>query len=356
MDRLCLTIAGRSTSHLSPDTQTSGSAIVAAVLAATSSTMVLMTGQRQEHTSEWLAHFTRSGYPEVTALAAGVEGAVYRLGDGTVAKVWRLRRPAEIILAQEFYADVASRGLPFATPVILEVSDVHGVTVSLERELPGEPLQALLGLGDRELGQAAVDCVAEVLRALSGVSATGVMRRLAVLDEDRPFWSGAGDFPTALAGLLRRRVARFGALLQAHVPDFDRRYARILDLLAVVDRPAPTVVHGDLLGSNILVDDLLRPLAVLDFGFLSTAGDPRFDSAVTASVMNMYGPHAAAITTALTERFAADRECPVEVLLVYRAAYAVATSNVFTSDGSDGHFAWCARQLNAPELVQALGL
>lgn len=311
--------------------------------------------QQQEHTSEWLAHFASSGYPDVTPLAAGMEGAVYRLGDGTVAKVWGWRRRPEIILAQKFYADVASRGLPFATPLILEVNDVNGVTVSIERELPGKPLQARLGFADRELGPAAVDCVADVLRALSGVPATDVMRQLPVLDEDRPFWSGVADFPTALAGLLQRRVARFGDLLRSHVSDFDRRYAQILDRLAVVDRPAPTVVHGDLLGGNILVDEMLRPLAVLDFGFLSTAGDPRFDSAITASVMNMYGPHAAAITTALTERFAAERKCPVTVLLVYRAAYAVATSNVFTSNGSDGHFAWCARQLNEPELIAALG-
>jgi hypothetical protein len=318
--------------------------------------MLHMASERQRHSAEWLEHFAGSGYPEATPLAAGMEGAVYRLGDGTVAKVWRHRRRPEIILAQKFYADIASRGLPFATPVILEVNDVNGVTVSRERELPGEPLQARLRIGDRALGEGAVDCVALVLRALAGVPATDVMRRLPVLDEHLPLWLGAADFPSALAGLLRRRVARSGGLLRAHVPDFDRRYARLLDRLALIVRPAPTVVQGDLLGGNILVDAALRPLSVLDFGFLTTAGDPRFDSAITASVMNMYGPHAAAITTALTARFAAERACHLEVLLVYRAAYAVATSNAFTSDGSDGHFAWCARQLNQDEVGAALGL
>jgi hypothetical protein len=321
-----------------------------------SSTMLHMANERAEHAAEWLEHFVRAGYPEATPLAAGMEGAVYRLGDETVAKVWRHRRSPEIILAQKFYADIASHGLPFATPVINDVYDVNGVTVSRERELPGEPLQARLGIGDRVLGEDAVNCVAIVLQALAGVPATDVMRQLPVLDEHRPFWSGAADFPSALAGLLQRKLVRYGGLLRAHVSDFDRRYARILDRLAAIDRPAPSVVHGDLLGGNILVDDALRPLSVLDFGFLTTAGDPRFDSAITASVMNMYGPHAAAITNALTERFAAERECSVEVLVVYRAAYAVATSNAFTSDGSDGHFAWCVKQLNREELTHALSL
>jgi hypothetical protein len=33
---------------------------------------------------------------------------------------------------------------------------------------------------------------------------------------------------------------------------------------------------------------------------------------------------------------------PEEVLVLYQAAYAVATSNAFTDNGTDGHFAWCA--------------
>ncbi|HJT76890.1 MAG TPA: phosphoenolpyruvate--protein phosphotransferase, partial [Gemmataceae bacterium] len=44
-----------------------------------------------------------------------------------------------------------------------------------------------------------------------------------------------------------------------------------------------TVVHGDLFGENVLVDHAGRPTAVLDFGFLSGAGDARFDAAVTAA-------------------------------------------------------------------------
>jgi hypothetical protein len=46
---------------------------------------------RPAHAKEWLDHFARIGYPAAQPLAAGVEGAVYRLGRGMVAKVW-LRR------------------------------------------------------------------------------------------------------------------------------------------------------------------------------------------------------------------------------------------------------------------------
>jgi aminoglycoside phosphotransferase (APT) family kinase protein len=257
---------------------------------------------------------------------------------------------------QSFYADVAATDLPFATPEILRIEQVEGTSVTYERKLPGEPLQQRLDVTDREIGPAAVTCVTDVLRALATVPATASMRELAALDESRPLWAGADNFQAALLGLIERRVTRFGPVIRGHLPDFDRRYMALRERLEALDAWPDTVIHGDLLGQNILVDAHLRPVAVLDFGFLTTAGDPRFDAAITAGIMNMYGPHARSITQCLTERLAEDLGYPSDVLLTYQAAYAAATSNAFTPDGSDGHFEWCVAQLRRADISQALGL
>ena len=182
------------------------------------------------------------------------------------------------------------------------------------------------------------------------------MRRLPVLDEEQPLWTGADTFRDALKNLLSRRVTRFGGVIRAHLGDFDRRYASLRKRLEVLAGYPETVIHGDLVPGNILVDKQGRPAAVLDFGFLTTAGDPRLDAAIAASVMNMYGPYAPAITEAVTAQVAQDLDYPVDVLLTYQAAYAVATANAFTSDGSDGHFAWCIDQLQRPVIADALGM
>ncbi|MGI9005287.1 MAG: phosphotransferase family protein [Streptosporangiaceae bacterium] len=257
---------------------------------------------------------------------------------------------------QAFYADVAAAGLPFGTPEITAVEQIEGTSVTYERKLPGEPLKRRLSEDDSGLDPAAARCVTEVLRALATVSANTAMRQLAVLDEDRPLWAGAATFQDALLSLLRRRVARFGLVIRRHLPDFDRRYARLQERIAAMPGRPDTVIHGDLVTDNILVDARARPLAVLDFGFLTTAGDPRLDAAIAASVMNMYGPHAPAITDALTAQLATDLGYPADVLLIYQAAYAVATSNAFTSDGSDGHFAWCVSQLRRTDVTDLLGM
>lgn len=145
-------------------------------------------------------------------------------------------------------------------------------------------------------------------------------------------------------------------MIRTHLDDFDRRYASLRKRLAVLESYPETVIHGDLVPENILVDDQARPVAVLDFGFLTTAGDPRLDAAIAACVMNMYGPHAPAITDALTAQAAQDLGYPLDVLLIYQATYAVTTANAFTPDGSDGHFAWCINQLRRPDIADALGM
>ena len=85
----------------------------------------------QAHTREWIDHFARRGH-DPAPLAAGVEGAIYDLGRGLIAKVWRQRRAAELEAMQSFYADVAAAGLPFRTPEILAVfEEVRGVFATI---------------------------------------------------------------------------------------------------------------------------------------------------------------------------------------------------------------------------------
>jgi hypothetical protein len=69
-----------------------------------------------------------------------------------------------------------------------------------------------------------------------------------------------------------------------------------------------------------------------------------------------HGDHAIAITDALTKRFAADLAYPVHALVHYQGAYAVATANVFTADGSDGRFTWATQQPTRPMMSTVLGL
>jgi hypothetical protein len=303
----------------------------------------------------WLRRFASRGHPAATPLASGMEGAVYRLGDDLVAKVWEHKGRAELAALGDFYEQLAVAGLDFATPRFLELWAVDGVQVTIERMLPGKPLDSVCPPGTPP-GPRAVDCMVEALGGLRCAGELAAARTLPVLGESAPMWDGVESWPAALLGLVERRLARGGDLLRARLPAFDALLERLRDLIAGLPSDGLCALHGDLIPANVLVDEDLRPLAVLDFGFLTTVGDPFFDLAVTASVFDMYGPHARR-TEAAIDRAAAGRfGLAPERLALYRAAYAIATASVYAPGGEDGHFRWCVEMLRREDIVALLGV
>jgi aminoglycoside phosphotransferase (APT) family kinase protein len=308
----------------------------------------LMVDYRQGHTTAWIEHFVHRGHRSARPLSAGVEGAVYWLDEGIIAKVWSGRRPADLRLTRQVYADIARHPLPFATPEILEIEEHEGVLITYERELVGSPLQpdSAVEPRGRRLASEETDVLLTVLRGLATVPGTEAMRSLTVQGDNRPLWQGHTRFPDALAALVERAADRHGDLLAAHVPGLSAKVQWAVQSLKALPDTSVTVIHGDLVPPNIHVDDNGHPTAILDFGFFTTAGDPAFEAAVTAAVWDMYGPYAEEHVTMLTRLFAAHLGYPPDVLALYQAAYALATYDLFASDGSDGHFRWCASLLN----------
>jgi Phosphotransferase enzyme family len=302
----------------------------------------------QRHTDDWLAYFASRGHSAPEPLAAGVEGAVYRLGGGTVAKVWSGRPPAGLDLMRQVYADIARSSLSFATPEILSTEERDGVLVTYERELPGGPPHGDAGTTSlaRNLPARETDALLTVLRGLASVPGSPAMRRLTVEGDDRPLWDGHTRFPDALAALVERAARRHGDVLAAASPGLAPAVESTARALRALPATPVTAVHGDLVPPNVHVDDAGRPVAVLDFGFFTTAGDPAFEAAVTAAIWDMYGPDAEHHTAELTTLFAAALGYDTKTLALYQNAYALTTYDLFSPDGTDGHFRWCAALLN----------
>ena len=84
-----------------------------------------------------------------------------------------------------------------------------------------------------------------------------------------------------------------------------------------------------------------RPSGLLDFGYVSTVGDPAFDAAVAVVLVDMFGPGAdatrARIQRLVVERFGYD----ADRLALYRAAYSLVTASCLVAAGDGNHFRWC---------------
>lgn len=302
----------------------------------------------------WTDLLRESGYEPGVELGSGMEGTVVSRGDHLVAKVWHSRGATELETLQTFHEALSGSGATFGAPDILQILCLQEECATVERLLRGRPLSTSTGAGSRTLDDHQIDCITAVLGALVAVEPVPDMGVLPILQDESRFDTDSTPFELSLADLVERRVARFHGPLSARLPGLDQVAGSVVDHLADLETSKPCLVHGDLIPANILVDDTSRLVASLDFGFMSTVGDPAFDAAITASVYDMYGPDAlqneAILDTAIGQRFgyAASR------LAVYCAAYALTTSNCFSASGQDGHFEWCSRMLERPDVRDAL--
>lgn len=274
-----------------------------------------------------LATMRAAGFAVTHEVGRGMEGVVAALDHERVVKVWDRRLRAEVDRLRTFYDAVEDgferAGVHLAVPRILEVAEADGLVVTVHRRLRGAPAAC-----------PGPEPVLEVLTALARVPAHPDLALLPVPDGEPPF-DPAVSFGDSLGALVLRRAPLLGSLLAEGAAD---QLAAALRALTPVP---PRLVHGDLGPVHVLLEHG-RPTGLLDFGYVSTVGDPAFDAAVAACLQDMFGPRSAAATAALdalsVERFGHSPE----VLVLYRAAYGLVTASCLA--GHPGrHLDWCLR-------------
>lgn len=296
----------------------------------------------------------RAGLNHQGLLGSGVEGIVADLGDGTVAKVWSGRGLTDLELLRDFYDAVyASRpsDLAIAMPHILELRDVDGTVISVEQRLSGDPIWVADGTSPT-LTAGRVDALTEALAALAAIPGEPTFRALPMLPGEPPLDRHA-PFETELAALVTRRATRFKTPLSVALPDVDTILTDTVAALHALRPATPSLVHGDLIAANVLASGA-HATAVLDFGFLSTAGDPAFDGAIAASCFDMWGPSAQDVEHELEQAFVSAFRHDHHRYSIYRAAYALTTACCFGTDLSEGHFAWCITMLRRSDVRDAV--
>jgi hypothetical protein len=294
----------------------------------------------------------RHGWTAGELLGAGMEGTVLSLSADAVAKVWHGRSHADIQALASFGSAVATASLPFAVPYVMDLLEDDELTITIERRISGTPLR--LDGGSAPPGVTADDIrlLGDVLEGFSRGEPSPGLASLPILPGDRPF-TWPGSFTESLADLVERRFQATPHLLQRDLDQAEATVAVVAERLRGLEPAGETLVHGDLIPANVLIE-ADRISGVLDFGFLTTVGDPQFDAAITASIFDMYGPHARASEEALTEAFLDRFGHDGDTYGLYRAAYAIITNAYFGQDGLDGHYLWCVRMLRRPDVTAAL--
>lgn len=281
-----------------------------------------------------------------------MEGTVVNLSADAVAKVWHGRSRDDIQALASFGSAVTTASLPFSVGYVMDVLEDAELTITIERKIHGQPMRPEGVPAPPVVDAEKIRLLGDVLEGFSSSVLSPGLASLPILPGDHPF-TWAGSFIESLADLVERRFQAVPHLLQRDLDDGDATVAAVTERLRGLKPTAQGLIHGDLIPANVLIEGG-HISGVLDFGFLTTVGDPQFDASITASIFDMYGPHGRASEQALSEAFL-DRFGHDRVSYgLYRAAYALITNAYFGQDGLDGHYAWCLRILRRPDVTAAI--
>ncbi|GAA1549660.1 aminoglycoside phosphotransferase family protein [Brevibacterium picturae] len=299
-----------------------------------------------------IALLHRHGWNPGDILGAGMEGTVIDLSADEVAKVWHDRHRSDLEPLLRFGSALEASPIPFLCSRVIEILEDDGFAVTIEQKVPGQPLRPDALPDAPMVTHEEARLMGDALAGLSQAR-TADLNVLPSLPAEKPLFRRS-SFGSSLADLAERRFAQRPEQLREEIGDIDEIVAALLRRLR--DLPDPEMkclIHGDLIPANVLIDDG-EVAGLVDFGFLTTVGDPQFDAAVAASSFDMYGPSARhseqALSAAFSTRFGHD---PTTYGL-YRAAYAVITHSYFASDSQDGHFQWCAQLLTREDVRDAI--
>lgn len=282
-----------------------------------------------------------------------MEGTVVDLTAGDVAKIWHGRGSAELEPFLRFGSAVEQSPIPFRCSQVSEILEEDGLTVTIEQKVSGEPLRLDAVPNAPLVTDGESRFMGDALAGLSQAR-SGELNALPALPGEMPF-SRSPSFGKSLADLVQRRFTARPELLRREISDIDQLIVKVLRRLRELPvSPTTGLIHGDLIPANVLIEDG-EVAGVVDFGFLTTVGDPQFDAAITASIFDMYGPNARETENTLTDEFCARFDHDLAAYGLYRAAYAVITNSYFAVDGDDGHFQWCAEMLERDDVRSAIG-
>lgn len=220
------------------------------------------------------------GISSPVRLGKGMEGHVYDFSSDKIIKIWLNTSADEQHLAErkQFYEQMDRNGLPFATPLIHEVSSFQGTFYTIERKLVGKRGDLFYLEADTTLRESLLTNYFAILAELAKVEITCKYGEVLSGPSGRTAGVSWSEF---IRIKLEQTKARCLSETDHDIPDIEMVFEKYLrEVLPNLDSTPPKhLVHGDLFLENVLVNPDGTISALLDFGPLTVIGDHLMDVA-----------------------------------------------------------------------------
>jgi len=211
-------------------------------------------------------------------LGEGIEAWIYELSPDRVVRIYKRAAPGlrtQLAGLQAFYDSLAVTNVGFAVPKLLSIGEVDDVLYTIDRQLKGEQLgRVLAGLTPGQaqpLLQAYLALADDISKLHRPFSYFGEIL------QENPL--RCASWPEFITQKTTASYLAAKAQLDHDAPGLPAVISYIKNKVGEVAADAPPLlVHGDFNAMNVLADHGTLQ-ALVDFGSLTLAGDPRMDLA-----------------------------------------------------------------------------
>jgi fructosamine-3-kinase len=281
----------------------------------------------------------------------GMEAEVYAIGTEAVLKLYiGTMNLAYLTTLQFFYTSLSPVTLSYSLPYIQTVAVEGDICISIERQLPGTRMSAILPTLTKKQTDTMMKIYLDAALELSTIQIPSDFDRYKLFDVEGISSRTKSDWHQFLTRYLTQKLAQVTNYLSKDVTNLAMKVQQLYTILTRPYTGNYHLIHGDFFPGNILINKRQHVTALLDFGLLTMYGDFLFDIATGWVFFDMYDELKANIRERYLSIVLETLGKGVRGKLYrYVLLYSVISANTYSPSCADGHYQWCVANLNNQE-------
>ena len=298
--------------------------------------------------------------PNLKFLGKGMQSTVFELDKDYVLKIYGVDIGIKNLKRlKSFYESLDTEDVTFHTPLLTDIKEVGTKLLVTEKKLQGRcpGMDAFKDFPATSLKKYLSSYV-ESLFSIQRIK-TSFLNIAEPLDLTGDFFTHKSykNWEELITTALKVKYFKNQDIFDLKVKNAPQLIEKLINKVQSFYVGNNYLIHGDFFPANTMINEDMKITSLLDFGILTTIGDPIFDIALGATFSDMYGQVThfkikEFVCGLVKERISKE---DYDRTQIYILIYSFISANMYrTNDPTDGHFTWCINNLNNSKFLKFL--